>query len=74
MAKVDFNVTCLATYRSELEIPDEIAKKGKSAVLIYIQDHLGACSVSEIEFLDDLVPEEAVTEDDIKKIHLESKD
>lgn len=29
MAQVKFSVPCLATYNSELEIPNEIIKKGK---------------------------------------------
>lgn len=58
MAQVKFSVPCLATYNSELEIPNEIIKKGKAAVTRYIQEHISECSVKDLEFLSDLEPDE----------------
>lgn len=59
MAKVKFNVTCIATYRSELEIPNEISGD-EEAVLEYIRSHLSECNVNNLEWLNDLKPEDAV--------------
>lgn len=43
MARVEFFVTCIATYESELAIPNDIAND-KNAVLEYIHEHLeNAC-------------------------------
>jgi len=67
MKIVNFNVGCYAIYNSELGIPDDIAED-KEKVLNYIRDHLGDCSVSDIEWVGDLDPFEAVTKDDIRYI------
>lgn len=68
MRTAKFNVCCTATYYSELQIPDTIPK-GKE--LEYIREHLGECTVYDLEWLADLNPEDAVTQDDIKDIYEE---
>lgn len=61
-----FSVACMAYYKSELDIPDSIPE-GKE--INYIRAHLDECSTGEgLEWLSDLEPEEAVTEDDILSI------
>ena len=67
MAKVKFKVACIAVYDSELEIPDNIANDEK-AVLDYIHTHLDECNVQDLEWLNDLDPDEAVTAEDIRYI------
>lgn len=67
MAKVKFKVGCIAVYDSELEIPDNIANDEK-AVLDYIHTHLDECNVQDLEWLNDLDPEEAVTAEDIRYV------
>lgn len=67
MAKVKFNVACTAVYRSELEIPKEIENDEK-AILEYIHSHLDECKVEELEWLNDLDPEDAVTMEDIRYV------
>ena len=67
MSKVEFNVVCKAVYRSELEIPKEI-RNDKKAILEYIRAHLDMCEVSELEWVSDLAPDEAVTMEDIRYV------
>ena len=67
MAKVKFKVSCIAVYDSELEIPDNIANDEK-AVLDYIHTHLDECNVQDLEWLNDLDPDDAVTAEDIRYI------
>lgn len=67
MAKVKFKVTCICVYDSELEIPKEIADD-KDAILKYIHEHLDDCNVEDLEWLNDLNPEEAVTQNDIRYV------
>lgn len=67
MAKVKFSVACTAIYQSELEIPNEI-KNDNEAILEYIHSHLDECSVDELEWLNDLEPEDAVTIEDIRYV------
>ena len=68
MAKVKFNATCLATYTSELEVPDAIVKDF-SNVLDYVRYHLPDAPVLEMEFRDALDdPCDAVTAEDIRCI------
>lgn len=64
MTTVRFNVGCMAVYQSELEIPDEIIDDEK-ATLEYIHTHLCDCNVGELEWINDLEPEDAVTMEDI---------
>lgn len=67
MAKVKFKVACIAVYDSELEIPKEIADD-KEAILKYIHEHLNDCNVEDLEWLSDLDPDEAVTQEDIRYV------
>lgn len=67
MVKVKFNVTCMATYVSELSIPKNIVNN-KEDVLNYIREHLSECNTQELEWLNDLEPSEAVTAEDIRCI------
>ena len=62
MRKAEFCVTCLAQYKSEMYIPDEV-EDGKE--LSYIREHLDECPVQELDWVGDLSPEEAVTEEDV---------
>ena len=64
MAKVKFKVACIAVYDSELEIPKEIADN-KDEILEYIHEHLNDCNVEDLEWINDLDPDEAVTQEDI---------
>lgn len=64
MAKVKFNVACVASYETELEIPEEI-KNDEKEILDYIHSHLDECSVTELDWINDLDPDEAVTAEDI---------
>ena len=65
MRTVEFNVTCTASYHSEMEIPDSIPE---GDVLEYIREHLSTCQIYDLQWLSDLDPVDAVTEDDIKCI------
>lgn len=65
MRTVEFNVTCTASYHSEMEIPDSIPKGDE---LEYIREHLSTCQIYDLQWLSDLDPVDAVTEDDIKCI------
>nr|DAJ69614.1 MAG TPA: hypothetical protein [Caudoviricetes sp.] len=67
MARVEFFVTCIATYESELAIPNDIAND-KNAVLEYIHEHLENACIADLQWSNDLEPDEAVTLDDIKYI------
>ncbi len=67
MAKVKFKVACTAVYDSELEIPKEIVDD-KDAILKYIHEHLNDCNVEDLEWLNDLDPDEAVTQEDIRYV------
>ena len=65
MRTVEFNVTCTASYHSEMEIPYSIPKCDE---LEYIREHLSTCQIYDLQWLSDLDPVDAVTEDDIKCI------
>ena len=67
MAKAKFKVACVAVYDSELEIPNEISNDEK-AILEYIHNHLDECNVQDLEWLNDLDPDEAVTMEDIRYV------
>ena len=67
MAKVKFSVACTAVYQSQLEIPNEI-KNDDEAILEYIHSHLDECAVDELEWLNDLEPEDAGTMEDIRYV------
>lgn len=62
-----FSVACMAYYKSKLDIPDSVPV-GKE--IDYIREHLDECSTGEgLEWLNDLNPEDAVTEDDIFDVY-----
>ena len=67
MGTVKFKVCCMAVYDSNLDIPDEIINDDKK-ILNYIREHLNECKVDNLEWLEDLNPEEAVTMEDIRYI------
>lgn len=67
MAKVKFKVACIAVYDSELEIPKEIADD-KDEILEYIHEHLNDCNVEDLEWINDLDTDEAVTQEDIRYV------
>lgn len=67
MAKVKFIAGCIATYYSELEIPDSI-KNDKCEVLNYIRKHINDAPVIDLEFANDLEDDESVEYDDIISI------
>ena len=67
MAQVNFTAMCMATYQSALEVPDDIARDRDKA-LKYVRDHLNDAPVADVEWLEDVDPYEAVTEEDIKSI------
>lgn len=71
MAKVHFTVTCIATYESELHIPKDIAND-KNAVLAYIHENLENACIADLQWSNDLDPDEAVILDDIKNIDMET--
>lgn len=61
--RVKFNACCIATYKGELDLPNNINIKDKKEVLNYILDHLNEVSCSELEYIGDT--DEPVTEEDI---------
>lgn len=69
---VAFNVTCLATYKSSLDLPDNI--KTREEIVSYIREHLPDANIQELEFLSDLdEPSESVIEDDIINVYGEDE-
>lgn len=68
MKTVKFDVVCTAMYTSSLDIPDAIAED-EEKVLKYIRTHLDECSVNDLDWIEDLDPEEAVTMEDIRFIY-----
>lgn len=66
MRKVEFNVTCKATYKSELEIPDDYDINSLHDLRCYILDHLDEAAIDELDWLSDLEDEDAVEEEDIR--------
>lgn len=67
MAKVKFTAGCIASYYSELEIPDSI-KDNKYEVLDYIREYIDDAPVIDLEFLNDFEGDESVEYDDIISI------
>lgn len=65
MATVKFSVMCNAIYKGSLDVPD-VQAKTKESILSYIHDHLGEVAVTDLEWLEDIDPENAVTEDDVR--------
>lgn len=64
MKNVKFKVSCVAIYTSELPISDEIADNKKS-ILEYIHNHLSECNIENLEWINDLDSDDAVTQEDI---------
>lgn len=64
--KVGFNAYCVATYKGELELPNNIDQEDKKAVHKYILEHLDEVPASDLLYLDDT--DEPVTENDIEYI------
>ena len=65
MKLAKFSVACNAVYSGTLKIPDSVTEGNE---LTYIRNHLSNVPVVDLEWLEDLSPEEAVTEDDIRSI------
>lgn len=65
MKKVRFNVGCMAVYQGELEVFDNLTEE---EILEEIHDRLDEVMVNNLEWLNDLDPEDAVTMDDIYSI------
>ncbi len=65
MRKVYFSYSCMAIAQGSLDLPDEV-KDGEE--LAYIREHLGEANASDLEWIGDLEPEDAVDQDDIKYI------
>jgi len=61
--RVKFNACCIATYKGELELPNNIDTTNKKEVLDYILSHLNDVPCEELEYIGDT--DEPVTEDDI---------
>lgn len=68
MKIVKFSVVCTAIYESELELPDDVDTNDQEEVLGFIRDSLSDVPVGEMNWLEDLDPDEAVTLEDIRSI------
>lgn len=65
MRKAIFNVSCVATYQSSLEIPNDVKEE---EIIDYIQEHLDETDIeTELEWMNDFNTD-AVTEDDIIEV------
>ncbi len=63
--KIKFSAACIATYESELLIPDDVVKN-KTETLIYIREHLDEAPVLELNYVKELDDKnESVWSDDI---------
>lgn len=62
MKKIKFTATCVAAYKSEIEVPDNL--NTKEEVLAYILDHINECPCNELTYLEDT--DEPVTIDDFE--------
>ena len=65
MREVSFVYSCMAMAHATLELPDDV-KDGEE--LAYIREHLGEVEAKDLEWIGDIDPENAVTEDDIRNI------
>lgn len=63
--RVNFIASCVATYRTHLDIPDEVYNNmNKEEIINYLNEHIGDVNVeSDLEWVNDL--EDGVTELDI---------
>ncbi len=68
MSSVDFTVLCSATYKGHLDLPKNVNAKDRKAVLAYIHENLGEVPATDMTWLNDAEPCEAVTEEDIISI------
>ena len=64
--RVEFNACCIATYRGELELPEDIDITNRTEVLKYILDHLDEVPCDDLEYIGDT--EEPLIEEDITYI------
>ena len=64
--RVEFNACCIATYRGELELPEDIDITNRTEVLEYILDHLNEVPCDDLEYIGDT--EEPLIEEDITYI------
>ena len=62
---VRFSVACMAVYQGSLEVPANLTQK---EVVEYIQDNLPVVPVKDLEWLEDLSDQEAVTADDVHNL------
>lgn len=71
MASVSFTATCLAFYRTHLNIPEDLAKEGDYAKIAkYCREHISEAEIEEeLHWLED--PEYCVEEDDIRNIYID---
>jgi len=65
MRKVYFSYSCMAIAQGSLDLPDEV-KDGEE--LAYIREHLGEAPSTDLEWIGDIDPEDAVEQDDIRYI------
>ena len=64
MAKnVEFNATCIATYRGTLTLPESVDANNMDEVLTYIRDNLNVVPCENLEYIGDT--DEPVTVEDI---------
>lgn len=64
MVKINFTVGCIASYNSSMEVPKEIVED-KAAVLEYLRKNIELAPVGELDWVNDLEPDEAITEYDV---------
>lgn len=62
--KIKFSVQCMALYKGEIALPEEV--QTKEDALAYVRAHLDDVPVADLEWLSDIEPEQAVTEEDIR--------
>lgn len=65
MKKVKFSVSCMAIYQGELKVDDNLTEE---EILEEIHNRLDEVPVDDLEWLNDLNPEDAVAMDDIYSI------
>lgn len=63
MALVKFTATCLAYYKSSLDVPNEVIAEGNEKIAQYLRDNIGEANVDELTWLQDT--EDCVTQEDI---------
>ena len=63
--EVKFTVACNVIYHGSLIIPESVPKT-KADYLNYIRENLCSVNVEDLEWLEDLSPKDAVTEEDVR--------